>query len=158
MSDRLTREELHAECRKIIDALPDRGEMMDGIDDAILKLNKQAAQAIDLQAENERLKAALDSITVDVAGGINPCKSCKFIRWYRNTQEENEQLKAFNRNWQNSSQMLREEYCELAAELAAVKGKLDAVRQWVDFWGIELNEMSKTGHGTILSILGEVQP
>lgn len=55
----LTREQLHTECRKIFDALPDRGETIDGVDDAVLKLNKQAAMAIDLEAENGRLKAAL---------------------------------------------------------------------------------------------------
>jgi len=56
----LTREQLHAECRKIFDALPDRGETIDGVDDAVLKLNKQAAMAIDLEAENERWRAVYD--------------------------------------------------------------------------------------------------
>jgi hypothetical protein len=56
----LTREQLQAECRKIFDALPDRGETIDGVDDAVLKLNKQAAMAIDLEAENERWRAVYD--------------------------------------------------------------------------------------------------
>lgn len=45
----LTREEIYFECSKVIDALPDRGETIDGADDALLKLNKQACIAVDLQ-------------------------------------------------------------------------------------------------------------
>jgi hypothetical protein len=56
----LTREQLHAECRKIFDALPDRGETIDGIDDAVLKLNKQAAMAIDLAAKLDRVREWVD--------------------------------------------------------------------------------------------------
>jgi hypothetical protein len=52
----LTKEELHAECMKIFDALPDH-EFLDDIDDAVLKLNKQASLAITLQAECDRMKA-----------------------------------------------------------------------------------------------------
>jgi hypothetical protein len=52
----LTREQLHAECRKIFDALPDRGETIDGVDDAVLKLNKQAAMAIDLAAKLDKVR------------------------------------------------------------------------------------------------------
>ena len=55
----LTREQLHVECRKIFDALPDRGETIDGIDDAVLKLNKQAAKAIDLQLKLDKIRTLL---------------------------------------------------------------------------------------------------
>jgi len=79
MSDMLTREELHAECRKLFDALPDRGEMMDGIDDAVLKLNKQAAQAIDLQAELADVKGKLDAVRAIVDDSAYPNGNCLFL-------------------------------------------------------------------------------
>jgi hypothetical protein len=55
----LTREELHAECRKIFDALPDH-KNLDIVDDAVLKLNKQAALAIDLQSTCNNLQSRID--------------------------------------------------------------------------------------------------
>jgi len=62
----LTREQLHAECRKIFDALPDRGETIDGIDDAVLKLNKQAAMAIKLQAKLDMVREWVDFWEPDI--------------------------------------------------------------------------------------------
>ena len=58
----LTREQLHTECRKIFDALPDRGETIDGVDDAVLKLNKQAAMAIKLQSKLDKVREWADNL------------------------------------------------------------------------------------------------
>jgi hypothetical protein len=62
----LTREQLHAECRKIFDALPDRGETIDGVDDAVLKLNKQAAMAIDLESKLDKIRDWTDFWEYDI--------------------------------------------------------------------------------------------
>jgi hypothetical protein len=62
----LTREQLHAECRKIFDALPDRGETIDGVDDAVLKLNKQAAMAIKLQSKLDMVREWVDFWEPDI--------------------------------------------------------------------------------------------
>ena len=48
----------------------------------------QAIMAIDLS-----LQAAFDSIRINMSGGVNPCKGCKFRRWLKIQQEENDRLR-----------------------------------------------------------------
>ena len=135
----LTREQLHAECRKIFDALPDRGETIDGVDDAVLKLNKQAAMAIDLEAENERLYAERAELFGYI--GDEPNRAGANIA---DIFAENEQMKL-----EIASMTDRE------MENKSLQSKLDKIREWVDFWAPDIRDISHVGHDTILSILDE---
>ena len=56
----LTKNEVNQTAAMVLSLLP--GRAIRGVHDAVLKLNKQAMQAITLAEENERLKNTLNSI------------------------------------------------------------------------------------------------
>lgn len=57
----LSKSEVHERAQIIIAAFPEH-EILTVADEAILELNKQAMQAVDLQAEVDRLKAIITAL------------------------------------------------------------------------------------------------
>jgi len=79
--------------KEVISIMTDRYARNELTYHGIKQLANQAALAIDLTDQVTNLQAALDAIHIDVSGGVNPCKECKFRRWLNSRKDEIERLR-----------------------------------------------------------------